>query len=173
GMAEALKMSLCFDEEGFSLFEEEDPYSALNEIIENALKTKKRVVEVDERESGLRRSLNFGHTLGHGIESVSRGSLLHGEAVALGMLPMCPEKVRERLYPIYEKLDLPVTLEEIRGYRGKELKEKIMEAVLHDKKLASGVIKTVFVNEPGSFCFIEMKPEELGKKLAECFGGMD
>ena len=54
--------------------------------IEAALKIKIHVVENDEKETGLRRVLNFGHTLGHGIESNTE--FLHGESVALGMLPM-------------------------------------------------------------------------------------
>ena len=98
GLAEALKMAACFDEELFSLFERGDPYAKLPEIITRSLEIKKMVVEQDEREQGLRKALNFGHTIGHGIESVT--GLLHGECVALGMIPMSSDPVRERLLPV-------------------------------------------------------------------------
>ena len=169
GMAEAVKMALCFDEAGVRLFEEYDPAARLGEIIGNALKIKKCVVEEDETERGLRRALNFGHTLGHGIESAGGTgglpSLLHGECVALGMLPMCSDKVRARLLPILRKLELPVT------YRADgEQTGRIMEAVLHDKKAAGGRIRAVTVEEAGTFEFRDMTAEELCRRFTACFG---
>ena len=96
GLAEAVKMALCFDEEGFRAFERGVDRKNPDGIIEAALRIKKRVVEEDEKEHGLRRALNFGHTLGHGIESMhAENGLLHGECVALGMIPMCSVPVRE------------------------------------------------------------------------------
>ena len=90
GLAEAVKMALCFDADGFALFEGERPLDHMDEIIERALRIKGSVIEQDEKEQGLRRALNFGHTLGHGIESLyEENGLYHGECVALGMLPMC------------------------------------------------------------------------------------
>ena len=99
GLAEAVKMALCFDQEAFARFEALDfeaelnslasgkPSPGLVRIISDALHLKKKVVEEDEKEQGLRRVLNFGHTLGHGIESVgSKNGMLHGECVALGMM---------------------------------------------------------------------------------------
>ena len=68
---------------------------------------KKDVVEKDEKEIGLRRVLNFGHTVGHGIETASGLSLLHGECVALGMLPMCSQALRPRVQAILQRLNLP------------------------------------------------------------------
>ena len=69
GLAEAIKVGLTSDGELFRIFENEDIESRLDEIIVRALTVKKNVVEQDERESGLRKILNFGHTVGHGIES--------------------------------------------------------------------------------------------------------
>lgn len=66
-----------------------DLTAGLPEIIARSLTIKKNVVEQDPHEHGLRRVLNFGHTVGHAIESSAGGRLLHGECVALGMLPMC------------------------------------------------------------------------------------
>lgn len=109
GLAESLKMAVTLDEELFRLFEETDANTLLGipeEIIKRSLWIKAQVVMADERESGYRRILNFGHTLGHAIEARS-GKLYHGECVALGMLPMCDEGTRERLIKIFKKLGLP------------------------------------------------------------------
>ena len=98
GLAEAVKMGLTSDKELFNIFEKGSVDESLEEIIERSLLVKKKVVEQDEKETGLRKILNFGHTVGHGIESEAELSgLYHGECVALGMLPMCGDAVRERL----------------------------------------------------------------------------
>ena len=174
GLAEAVKMSLCFDAEGFARFETMDPeqdFSALvsgkpvpglERIIADALKTKKRVVELDEKEQGLRRVLNFGHTLGHGIESLhEENGLLHGECVALGMLPLCSPAVRERLLPVLEKLGLPVTC--IAD------PDRVMQAVVHDKKMYAGKIHTIFVETVGTFTEKDLTPDELKSLYLEYF----
>ena len=69
GLAEAIKVGLTSDEKLFDIFENGEIGSRLDEIIVRALTVKKNVVEQDEKEAGLRRILNFGHTVGHGIES--------------------------------------------------------------------------------------------------------
>ena len=142
GMAEAVKMSLTSDAELFSLIESGDAKENIETIIERSLKIKRDVVEKDEKEQGLRKILNFGHTLGHGIEVTSE-DLYHGEAVALGMLPMCSSEVRERLIPVLKRLSLPV--------KSKIDPQKVYEAVIHDKKSAKGRISLIKVYEIGSF----------------------
>ncbi|MBR0513010.1 MAG: 3-dehydroquinate synthase [Clostridia bacterium] len=154
GMAEAVKMALCFDEEGFQLFESGDWREQTDRIIENALRIKKRVVEEDEKEQGLRKTLNFGHTLGHGIESLhEENGLLHGECVALGMIPMCAPDVRQRLIPVLERLGLPTACDAD--------PDRVMAAVAHDKKAGNGTITAVIVEKAGSCRMTEMTPEEL------------
>ncbi len=155
GLAEALKMAACFDEELFSLFERGDPYAKLPEIITRSLEIKKMVVEQDEREQGLRKALNFGHTIGHGIESVT--GLLHGECVALGMIPMCSDPVRERLLPVLQKLSLPVSVQADR--------EQVLSAVMHDKKAVSGGITCVLCEEIGRFRLQKLSEEEIRERL--------
>ena len=147
GLAEAIKMALTSDKELFEIFETRDIESSLDEIIVRSLNIKKSVVEQDEKETGLRKILNFGHTIGHGIES-SEGmcELYHGECVALGMIPMCSDSVRHRLTRVLEKCNLCRKIE----YDW----EKIAEAAFHDKKADGGKVTVTTVNEIGSF---EMK----------------
>lgn len=141
GMAEYVKMALSFDQAMFEALEGEDPWQDTEKALCNALTLKKMVVEQDEREAGLRKLLNFGHTIGHGVESAAAGTLYHGECVAIGMMPMCSNAVRGRLRPVLEKLGLPVSTELD--------KEAIWQAMQHDKKSNSTGFSAVFVDEPG------------------------
>lgn len=91
GLAEIIKYGIIDDEKMFSLLENnieqvkrKDP-ALLLKLVEGCCRIKKSIVEIDEKEQGLRRILNYGHTLGHAIESESAFSIAHGEAVALGM----------------------------------------------------------------------------------------
>ena len=139
GMAEAVKMALTSDAAFFEQLEQQS--LSMEQVLYGALSIKKAVVEQDERESGLRQLLNFGHTIGHGVESAARGSLYHGECVAIGMMPMCSDAVRTRLQPVLERLGLPVST-------GLD-KQAIWQAMQHDKKSNSTGFSTVFVEEIG------------------------
>ena len=144
GLCEAVKMAATSDRELFELFEQEDALENIDKIIEMALRIKKSVVEEDEREAGLRKVLNFGHTLAHALESVnSLSNYYHGECVAVGMLAMCSESARERIKAVLKKLSLPTELSADA--------DEIIEASRHDKKAAGDDITIVFVNEIGSF----------------------
>lgn len=150
GLAEALKMALTSDTELFDIFENRDIDANLDEIIIRSLNIKKNVVEQDEKEAGLRKILNFGHTVGHGIESSERMSeLYHGECVALGMIPMCGEEIRPRVIDVLKRLNLYRELE----YDWK----KIAEAAFHDKKADGDTVTVTMVNEIGSFEMKTMK----------------
>ena len=144
GLCEALKMAATSDSELFELFEKEDALKNIDKIIEMALRIKKAVVEEDEREAGLRKVLNFGHTLAHALESVnSLSNYYHGECVAVGMLAMCSESVRERLKAVLKKLNLPTELSADA--------DEIIKASRHDKKAAGDDITIVYVSEIGKF----------------------
>ncbi len=140
GLAEAVKMALTHDAELFEMIECDD--FDIDTVIERSIKIKRCVVEADEKESGLRKVLNFGHTVGHAIES-NTPTLYHGECVALGMLPMCSKEARERLIPVLKKLNLPVRIECDT--------QKIIETMSHDKKMAGDMISVVKVENIGKF----------------------
>lgn len=161
GFAEAIKMGLTSDAELFDIFENGDPRASIDEIIVRSLMVKKSVVEADERESGLRKILNFGHTVGHGIESEGElQGLLHGECVGLGMLPMCSGDVRERLVNALKKVGLPTSL-------SFDVK-KVISAMEHDKKaFGDGSITVTLVNEVGKFELVTMSIASLKEKIME------
>ena len=143
GLAEAIKVALTSDRELFGIFENGDVEKNLDEIIIRALNVKKDVVMKDEKETGLRKILNFGHTVGHGIESSEGMSeLYHGECVALGMIPMCAEEVRPRVIGVLKKCGL---------YRALKYDwEKIEKAAFHDKKADGDTVTVTTVSEIGS-----------------------
>ncbi len=156
GLAEAIKMSLTFDKDLFDLFEDNISLDLLEQIIIRSLKIKINVVEQDEKESGLRKVLNFGHTVGHGIESLGMG-YYHGECVALGMIPMCSDNVRKRLIPVLERINLPT-------YSTFD-REKVLNAIYHDKKAINNAVSCVFVNEIGSYELKNISFDELSSIL--------
>ena len=161
GMAEAIKMSLTSDKELFELFETQDIESNLEEIILRSLNIKKAVVEQDEKEAGLRKILNFGHTVGHGIESTSE--LYHGEAVALGMLPMCSETLRPRVIKVLKKCNL---------YRELQYDwDRITQAAFHDKKADGGSVTVTLVQEPGTYELKTMDCLDVMEQARACLEG--
>ena len=150
GLAESVKASLLADPELFAIFEKGDIDEQIGEIIYRSLRFKKNIVEQDETEQGMRKALNFGHTIGHGIEAVKgiKGrrtvGLFHGECVALGMLPMIESKaLQKRVRAVYRRLGLPL--------RTAYNKDKVYAEMLHDKKAQGGQITVIKV--PGLGCW--------------------
>ncbi|WP_407382447.1 3-dehydroquinate synthase [Ruminococcus sp.] len=147
GLAEAVKMALTSDEKLFELFEKGNIKDNMDEIITRSLMIKQRVVEQDEKELGLRRILNFGHTIGHGIESFEHlNGLYHGECVALGMIPMVSVDLRPRVIKVLESLRLPTSVELDA--------DAVYAAMTHDKKGEGDTVTVTTVPRPGQY---EMK----------------
>ena len=159
GLSESVKMALTFDEELFELFEGGKVEENLELIIEKSLEIKKYVVECDEKESGLRRVLNFGHTIGHAIEAASNGEFYHGECVAMGMLPMCSNEVKERLVKVLKHLNLPI--------KAKICRQEMIDLISHDKKLSGEDINVITVEKVGSFKIERLKFTQFCDSLGE------
>lgn len=162
GLAEAVKMAITSDAGLFDFIERKDAGENLPYIIEKSIRIKKAVVEQDEKEQDLRRILNFGHTVGHALESMDSG-LLHGECVALGMIPMCSPAARERLLPVLDSLSLPTCCDLD--------SEQVYLAMLHDKKAAGGYINVVRVDSIGSCRIEQAEPETLREGIAMVMKG--
>lgn len=144
GMAEIIKMATACDADLFEHLERVSPADVnLDDIIRRSILIKKAIVESDEHESGVRKVLNFGHTIGHAIESVMAPMLLHGECVAIGMLSMCDPAVSERLEALLQKWDLPTV------FPCKY--ERVRSAYRHDKKADGDTITYVYVPRVGQF----------------------
>jgi len=112
GLVEALKIGIAYDPKIVKMFE--SGYNEnLDQIIIEALEVKKFFVEKDEYENGIRKILNFGHTIGHALESYfDFDQLYHGEAVAIGMLYMINDSaLKNRISKIYDKMGLKKNIE--------------------------------------------------------------
>lgn len=158
GLVEAIKAGLIYDKGLFSLFEQNKIEKHIDEIIVRSLSVKKDVVEKDEKEENLRKILNFGHTIGHGIESLYIDSMLHGECVAIGMLPMIEDAaLKQRVIRIYEMLGLPQNI----SYD----KEKVFEIIHKDKKAHGSKITIVKVKELGKAELHDIETDEILRYL--------
>ena len=157
GLCEALKMGLILDDHLVSLFEQET--LDIDTIITRSIELKRDVVQQDERESNLRKILNFGHTIGHAIESAyGLNTYLHGECVAMGMLFFIEDKtLKQRVLNIYKKLDLP----QVPDYDTATL----LEYVTHDKKSNHNTVSTVLVEQSGSYIIKELSFKEIQEVL--------
>lgn len=150
GMAEVLKTALIWDE-GFWDFLRQNRAAllardeeALREAQRRCCAAKAAVVARDERESGLREILNFGHTVGHAVESCLGFRLLHGECVGLGML--CALRL--------SGLPTDTLRDELRAYGLPErveglTKEEIYEQMFLDKKVRDGKLRFVLLSRVG------------------------
>ncbi len=158
GLAESVKMAMTSDAALLERIESSADLTAdLPEIIAASLTIKRDVVQQDPHEHGLRRVLNFGHTVGHAIESSQGGRLLHGECVALGMLPFCAPELRPRLSAILRKCGLPTEVE--------TTPEALEPYLRHDKKGQGAAVTAVGVDRPGCFRFVTLTPREILHRL--------
>lgn len=159
GLIEALKAGLIHDPSLFALFEQDDWEMHLEEIIYKSLCMKKAIVEADEKENGIRKTLNFGHTIGHGIESYYHlDTYYHGECVAMGMLYFIEDdSLKQRVLKIYEKLGITPTVSlDI---------NKVYDLLSKDKKAYDNKISIIKVKEVGKAYIEEINLCELKKIL--------
>lgn len=148
GLAEILKMGLIYD---LSLWEQakknedDDPT-----LIFKAIEGKIAIIEQDPMEQFLRRILNFGHTIGHALETLAGYRIAHGEAVALGCmvesylsmrLNYLSEKDFEQIWAIYSRFSLKLPNGYTRG--------RLLEAMAYDKKKTSGKTRFVLIDKIG------------------------
>ena len=123
-------------------FTEEIPPADLEEVVERSLYVKRDVVEEDEKENGIRKILNFGHTIGHAIESLYMGKYYHGECVGLGMLMVLEnETLRKQVKEILRKMDMPTEVE--------FTADQLMPYITRDKKFDGEKISLIQVDTVG------------------------
>ncbi|PZV17174.1 MAG: 3-dehydroquinate synthase [Leptolyngbya sp.] len=162
GMAEVIKYGVIWDEDLFSLLEQAprlDRLAALaedrlQEILTRSCEAKALVVSKDEKEAGLRAILNYGHTIGHAVESLTGYRLInHGEGVAIGMaaaaeianmLNLWEATATERQTALIKKAGLPTHLP-----TGIDI-EAILEALQSDKKVEAGQVRFVLPTQIGA-----------------------
>jgi 3-dehydroquinate synthase len=153
GLAEVIKYGIIADEVFFSLLEASMPdllkrdAHAVMQAVTRSCQIKAEVVVADERESDRRRILNYGHTIGHALEVLSNyRNLIHGEAVAVGMvaeadlsvhLGLCKQEVAARIKRLIQAAGLPDRMP-------KTSFAALWDAMQHDKKVVGGTVMGVW-----------------------------
>ena len=159
GLAEAVKHGVIADAEYFAFLERDhaailakDP-AALERVVRRSVEIKAAVVAEDEREAGRRAILNFGHTIGHAIEATSKFEVLHGEAVAIGMvaearlaeaLGVAAQGTAERITHLLERFRLPIEGPNTATF------DAMLEVMHADKKSRDGAIRCALPRAVGA-----------------------
>ena len=176
GLGEIIKYGIIYDAEFFAFLEQNTEAvlaldkTAVVHMIARSCEIKAEVVAQDEKESGLRRILNFGHTMAHAIEKETRYLRYnHGEAVAIGMvgaakiscaLGMIDNTVVDRVIHLTQALHLPVTAEGCTV-------ENMFAAIFHDKKTVNGRVNWVLMDGIGKVRVTADVPESVVKRCMQ------
>lgn len=164
GMAEVIKYGFIDDK---TLLDRLLPITDLEGVIADCVKIKARIVSEDEREYGIRKLLNFGHTFGHAVECVSNHRVSHGDAVAIGMCRaydvarragICQEDFGEKLHALLDYYALPTETSLPYG--------ELLQAMRHDKKRSRQSISLVLPTKLGECICHSLPIEELEKFFA-------
>lgn len=175
GLAEVIVHCIIKDSELFDYVESNlDNIFSLKEdilipmIMKNCM-IKSKVVEEDERDTGLRAILNFGHTIGHALESVYEFRLLHGECVAIGIvgafkiaryMGMVDERTVSRVSALLQNTGLPVRMD------GMDV-DKVLNKMYFDKKTVDGTIIFILPKDIGNVFKFRIHDTALIRKVLE------
>ncbi|MGB0892159.1 MAG: 3-dehydroquinate synthase, partial [Flavobacteriaceae bacterium] len=175
GTAEIIKYGLTYDVQLFNLIKNNKELNIID-LIHRSIEIKNEVVLKDPRENNLRKILNFGHTIGHAVESYfleseHKENLTHGEAIAIGMICECfissellgfPKhtltEIKQTILAIYGKFD--ILLEDFTG---------IIDLLKHDKKNVGGQVNFVLLSNIENYKIDCKVPEELVVKSLEYY----
>ncbi|WP_425755278.1 3-dehydroquinate synthase [Ihubacter sp. rT4E-8] len=163
GMAEVIKYGVIADAQLFELLcDREKAESCIEEIIRRCVRIKKRFVEEDEYDTGVRQLLNFGHTIGHAIEKASDFRVSHGSAVAKGMAMMadiavrqgwCDEETKVRIIDLLKLYEFDLTVA--------QTKAELYDIMKADKKRKGQFIDIVVPERIGVCRLQRLTTEEL------------
>ncbi|NLE95817.1 MAG: 3-dehydroquinate synthase [Dehalococcoidia bacterium] len=173
GLAEVIKSAAIRDEAFFSYLEQDigqilgRDADALEHVVSVTARIKASVVEEDEKDTGIRNILNYGHTIGHGVESASGFSLCHGECVAIGMvaagyiaasLGVAPASEMERQRRLLVEAGLPVVVPDYIDA------EDVLSAMTRDKKISKGRLRFALLSRIGDVALHNDVPVDLARE---------
>ena len=172
GLAEVIKYGIIYDADLFAQLESELPAllernpDVLQSVIARCCEIKADVVGQDETEAGLRAILNFGHTIGHALEAISRyGKFLHGEAISIGQVAAAQISAElsglsaddmVRIANLFRRAGLPITVPLNAARR-----QQLLQAMQLDKKVSAGEVRFVLAESIGKVRWGQQVPVEL------------
>lgn len=173
GMAEVIKYGLLFDE-NFYKYLIDNAYNILPQdnncmryLIRRCVELKSQIVELDEADKGLRQLLNFGHTIGHAFESISRYSLSHGQSIAVGMvleskisllLKLTNNETHDKILKILDRFNLLNNNIQLNS-------NDLIKYIMKDKKSNGGFINFVVLEQIGAARIIKLQYTEIKSLL--------
>jgi len=170
GLAEMLKHGLIYDAAYWEKFLDLNAidYADFDELIYRSIQIKNEIVMQDPTEKNIRKALNFGHTLGHAIESYfleneNKTTLLHGEAIAIGMILESYISLNKKLITPAEYLQIKSTIKSIYDdvlFDENDI-EPILELLIHDKKNEYGTIQFALIEGIGKIKINQTVENEL------------
>lgn len=174
GLAEIIKHAVIWDKNLFDYIEENvdriktsNDDDVLEELVFRAIKIKANIIEQDEKDLDLRNILNYGHTIGHAIETLSEFQMKHGEAVAVGMVAagrisnkmgMLSKSELNRMKDVIEKAGLVTKVPEVDI-------AQLIKTMKHDKKVLAGKIRFVLLNSIGKAIMSDGVPLSLVEEV--------
>ena len=175
GLAEMLKHGLIYDKEYWNQFLDLSKldFTDLDELIHASIEIKNKIVMQDPTENGIRKALNFGHTLGHAIESYflendAKTTLLHGEAIAVGMILESYISLKKNMISTEEYVEIKNTIKSIFDdivFEENDM-NPILELLIHDKKNEYGTIQFALIDGIGQ---IKINQEVENELINEAF----
>jgi 3-dehydroquinate synthase len=177
GMAEVIKYGVIWDADLFTQLESAErldrlefiPDTLLNTILTRSCQAKAEVVSQDEKEAGLRAILNYGHTIGHALESITNyATFVHGEAVALGMveagkiavaLNLWSQEEAKRQDDLIRKIGLPTAIPANLD------REKIIDLLKSDKKVKDGKVRFILPHGIGKVTITDKVSADLLRQV--------
>lgn len=158
GLVESIKMAATCNQDLFDLISNTTNLKDdIEQIIVQSLQIKKQVIEADVKEESIRKVLNFGHTVGHAIESYYQMEWLHGECVGVGMLYFSSLETRKKIEQVLKKFHLPI--------KTNIQKEDLFSLIVHDKKTNGEWIDIIYVNQIGEYQIRKIKLFDIQKYL--------
>lgn len=171
GMGEVIKHGLILDDKYFSFIESSTnlvfnlDQTVLEKIIKRSCELKASIVSQDEKELGLREILNFGHTIGHAVETILNFELLHGECVSIGMVGaaflsyksnLISLEILKRIEEVLLSYHLPIRISNLES-------ENIYKQMLLDKKVKNNKMKLILLSSIGNTLRVEDLTQEMIK----------
>jgi 3-dehydroquinate synthase len=173
GLAEMLKHGLIYDKKYWQKFLDlsKIDFADFDELIYKSIKIKNEIVSQDLTENGIRKSLNFGHTLGHAIESYyleneTKNPLLHGEAIAIGMIMESHISLQKNLISAAEYLEIKSVLNHIFEKISFDKNDiiAIQNLLIHDKKNEYGKVQFALLDGIGKIKINEVVDNQMIEK---------
>jgi 3-dehydroquinate synthase len=178
GLGEVFRLSIIGGPEFLARFERHLPLAVagdllvLDQLIQAALLVKRSVIEVDEFELDLRRSMNFGHSIGHALEAITKHAIPHGIAVAVGVLVEADISHQQGMLSGEERSRLlragsPIIPDRVRSILANVALDDILDVLARDKKVEGAVLKLVVPEHIGQIRFIDFALEPASISVLE------